>query len=298
MKHKALDILSYSDFDRVEYSGCVEKPITVYRINGQDVAPPTGIEIDRAGEAVVRCPYCDSTVSAIDQTSSYPSTFEMGGGDYDQTFLYRCTACAFWAASVHLPEFASRRDFMGAGVLRKYSPVSPAIPLTELAAYLNSHPAELRLLDPRLFERLVAECFRAVWKPVDVIHVGGPADGGVDVVLIVSENKRWLVQCKRRRSGDSVEGVATVRSLLGALLAEGELRGVVVFSADHFSYHARSLASAKSLTKAGYEIKLIDYGVLREMMGEMSGALQTPWAQYFDLLATEGIIEVRCKAGP
>ena len=125
---------------------------------------------------------CNAPVSAIDKTDTYPPR---AWGDDCQTYLYRCGGCPFWGASVHIPAEASRSDIACAGVLRKYPTISPSVPLDELVTYLNSHPSQLRLLDPRLFERLVAACLKAIWKPVDVIHVGGPSDGGIDVILAV-----------------------------------------------------------------------------------------------------------------
>jgi hypothetical protein len=97
------------------------------------------------------------------------------------------------------------------------------------------------------------------------MHVGKSADGGIDVLLVTTSNKKILVQVKRR-TRPSTEPVETVRSLLGVLLTNGSLHGIVVSTADHFSWAAKSLVSQFMLNPVGHRIDLRDFGKLREMV--------------------------------
>jgi predicted helicase len=143
----------------------------------------------------------------------------------------------------------------------------------------------MRHVHPKAFERLVAECFRANWKPVETLHVGRVGDNGIDVILIMSDEQRWLIQCKCRQREGAVEGVQPVRELLGTLVASGEMCGIVVSTADHFSYHAQRLSRKKAVVDAGYQIKLVDEGILRQMLADNSMAPE------FSLLNRRGWVE-------
>ncbi len=87
-------------------------------------------------------------------------------------------------------------------------------------------------------ERLVAGIFRANFRNVDVVHVGRPGDQGIDVLFVDAQSCRWLIQVKRRQSADHVEPFETVQRLLGTLLLNQSLHGIVASNANHFSFAA------------------------------------------------------------
>ena len=97
-----------------------------------------------------------------------------------------------------------------------------------------------------------------------MVHVGKPDDGGVDILFIDSTHEQWLIQVKRRERADSAEGINTIRNLVGAMVLEGAMRGIVVSTADHFTLRAQQ--AAKRLEKRGLHIELIDKGVLNRML--------------------------------
>src|SRR5260370_14483325 len=119
-----------------------------------------------------------------------------------------------------------------------------------------------------MLEKLVAECFRAVWQHVEVVHVGKPGDGGVDVLFVTSQGDRWIVQCKRRSAAGAVESVETVRALLGALVENNSLRGVVVSTAKKFRVSARHLS--EKMRARGCRVELFDASVRSSMSGASS----------------------------
>lgn len=119
-------------------------------------------------------------------------------------------------------------------------------------------------MKPLSLERLIADIFRANYQNSEVIHLGQPNDGGVDVLFIDSSNKRWLIQVKRRGSPNIAEGVSTLRNLLGVLVLKSAKYGIVVSTADHFSYWAfKAREKARIL---GYTLELIDRGKLKRLI--------------------------------
>jgi hypothetical protein len=75
-------------------------------------------------------------------------------------------------------------------------------------------------------------------------------------LLVESSGCTWIIQVKHHVKPAMSESVSTLRHLLGTLVIEGQTRGVVVSTADHFSYFASKAASRVRL--AGYEVELFD----------------------------------------
>jgi hypothetical protein len=89
---------------------------------------------------------------------------------------------------------------------------------------------------------LVADVFGETMD-CEAIHVGGPNDGGIDLVLVEGDG-RFVVQTKRR-SGTAAESVSCIREFIGAMVVAGDVRGIFVSTAPHFSDSAvRTAAEA------------------------------------------------------
>jgi hypothetical protein len=143
----------------------------------------------------------------------------------------------------------------------------------ELAQYLRRRTDAWCRFTPAGLEQVVSDILRANYQQAEVIHVGRPDDGGVDVIFVDAGGPTWLVQVKRRSKPGSAEGVSTLRNLLGAMILERSLRGLVVSTADRFSMRARATAGAAR--QLGYEIRLADRGVLDRMLEPLLPV--TPW---------------------
>jgi hypothetical protein len=127
--------------------------------------------------------------------------------------------------------------------------------------------------------------FELNYDGAEVIHVGKPDDGGVDIIFVDSHKEQWLIQVKRRERADCAEGVRTIRDLIGAMMLEGALRGIVVSTAGHFTLRARQAANAKRLVDKGMHIELIDRGILDRMLDPVLP--DRPWLTVVDMYYQE-----------
>ena len=122
----------------------------------------------------------------------------------------------------------------------------------------------LHSFNPTRFEKFVADVFRANYTNAEVLHIGKPRDGGIDVLLIETGSEQWLIQVKRRGSQKSSEGVSTIRELLGTIFVEGGRIGIVVSTVERFSPDAQEIvAKAK---KRGVTVELVDKGIFYKML--------------------------------
>jgi Restriction endonuclease len=201
-----------------------------------------------------------------------------------QTFNYlrSCPNCAYWdwsnrdfiermpPGSTNTQENISETLMMSKFCISKMREFDVTLPEgceKELALAIRRNNRIWHTIDPYKFERFVSSVFKANFADCEVMHVGKSDDGGVDIIFIDSEKHHWLIQVKRRESPDASEGVGTVRNLLGALILNRSLQGIIVSTADHFTFRAHE-ATARA-KKVGWIVELIDRGKLNHMLNPL-----------------------------
>lgn len=220
------------------------------------------------------CPFCSRQFNTL--LSDY---FDGGSG-----LVSRCINCGHWVSSYFPPDDCVY-DGSGTimpnkarlGKLRSFETVIPDGCASELSQHFRRDTDKFHVLPPRRLEKFVADVFKANYVGAEVIHVGQPNDGGVDVLFIDTSKQQWLIQVKARQDSKT-EGVSTIRNLLGAMVLKDSLNGIVVSTADHFSYRAfEAVGRAKEL---GYRIELVDKGILNRMCLPLL-LLDRPWLSLF-----------------
>lgn len=207
--------------------------------------------------------------------------------------MWACT-CGYWQ-SAYL-DFAGGA-LGGSIVTSKLATFEESLPpgvSLEVAIALQQRRKCLSEISPRLLEQLVAAIFRANYEHTEVRHVGRPGDGGIDVLLVESETSEWLVQVKHHVKSKAAESVTTIRNLLGTLVLEQRTRGVVVSSADHFSYFASKASNQARLL--GYEIELVDRQLLARLlercMSDESWLAPLRQGKLFSFVYEEGVVAI------
>jgi hypothetical protein len=201
--------------------------------------------------------------------------------------LLFCRNCTFWQF-VHKYQNMTRRI---AGIdwgiytakAREFDTDLPTDVASELAVALRQNEHRWSTIEPKAFEVFVADVFRANFKHCDVMHVGKRGDGGVDVMLIETDHKTWLMQVKSR-TNKRPEKVETIRNMLGVMLLQQNPYGIVVSTADYFTHRCHLEANIAS-EKAGYELKLIDRGKLNRMLDSILPI--KPWADALTEVGSE-----------
>lgn len=210
---------------------------------------------------ITSCPFC----STIMLTTLYEWTSDDEENGQDST-LWSCPNCAYWQWFFHsytmgIPASVSWDAWISKA---RYFNDCPEFCRSELAQAIRRNRKLWHEIEPYKLEKLVAAVFKSNYADCEVMHVGKSDDGGVDVVFIDSDKLQTLIQVKRHTHSHASEGVGTVRSLLGAMLLKGALRGIVVSTADHFTYRAyEAIGRAKEI---GMAVDLIDRGKLNRML--------------------------------
>jgi restriction endonuclease Mrr len=129
----------------------------------------------------------------------------------------------------------------------------------KLVAYFLGHPDELKTMNRRLFEKLVAELFHGFGYEVELTKQ--TRDGGKDIIAIRQDEikVKYLIECKRPDPGGYVN-VRTVRELYGVKSSEGATKGIIVTTA-YFSKDAKDF-----FDKHKWELEGKQYEDLRQWL--------------------------------
>jgi restriction endonuclease Mrr len=135
---------------------------------------------------------------------------------------------------------------------------------------------------PRKLEELVASVFGAHFD-CHVEHVGRSNDGGIDLVVVDSDNP-LLVQVKRRKHESHVEGPDLVREFIGAVYMKGADRGAIVSTARRFSPSAQENARRVTTHRNFKQFDLINFDRLRDMLRLTPPTDPDPWRKHVEAL--------------
>lgn len=230
-------------------------------------------------QSIDPCPHCKHSLRIrdvhIDDIVDGNSTIMFNS---DVT-LYSCPQCAYWQFFernwCHLPFVRTPLITAASSKLSEYSPELPEGTASEISKHIRANPTLWNSINPERLERLFASIIRSNYQHCEVIHTGRTGDGGVDVLFIDDNNKKWLVQVKRREKSRSSEGVKTFRNLLGAIFLHEAKYGIFVSTADHFTtavHDARNQAE-----HLGVKVELINKGILDRIVGRLLP--RKPWLE-------------------
>ena len=156
------------------------------------------------------CPYCRSPL-ASHYAADGESKWEHEDDDVEEAeefariySLEYCPNCRYWRwhdVDVFTSWAGIEHTYKGyLSKIKEFDNLLPEGFTQEFARWIRADGRRWHTMRAKGLEQLVSDMFRSMYHPAEVIHVGRPDGGGVDVVYIESENKKWLVQVKRRES--------------------------------------------------------------------------------------------------
>jgi hypothetical protein len=218
------------------------------------------------------CPSCKSELTGLTEPE------ELLLPNFNRITVNTCLNCGWWESDEHLHVESGAHKAQSIHrrcVLREFSVAGSEAPLQSLQQHLIRHPETLHSVNPTKLEKLVASAF-GNFMDCEAIHVGGPNDGGIDVVLVEGD-RRYVVQVKRRQSGKQAESVKGIREFVGAMVLQDEVRGIFVTTADRFSSSAVDTAARAVERKIIEYIDLVSAKRLLEVLRLTGRELAAPW---------------------
>jgi hypothetical protein len=173
-------------------------------------------------------------------------------------------------------------------ILRRFDPADSLLPVDALRKALVGNPDLIDDIARVKTEELVKSVF-ADYFDCEAKLVGQSHDGGIDVVLVLADNKTTLVQVKHRDKGSThwkAEPVSTVREFLAAFMLEGGQHGIFVTTAHHFSQPAIAAARKALRLKDVLRYDLVDRDELLRILNLTTGRIRNHWRDNFVFTAT------------
>jgi hypothetical protein len=193
-----------------------------------------------------------------------------------------CEQCGFWhTRELRYLEAIGEEDVCYfIGQVRHYDIASKEIPIDALRRFLVKHPRHLAHIHPTAFELLMRDCIRDAYAPCEVIHIGGTADGGIDLKLVTSDQDTFLIQVKRRGNLGRKESVRVVRELNGVLFRENAAKGMVITTASAFTRNAVAETHVRTPTKHTYYVQLLAFDDVVTMLHVPRTETNQPWMRH------------------
>jgi restriction system protein len=161
------------------------------------------------------------------------------------------------AAMPFLPrvDFRIEEPVAGESIIKVASFVDRA-----LIERLQKYPDDLRLMNRRLFEELIAELFSGFGYQVELTK--RTRDGGKDIVAIRRSEieTRFLIECKRPDPGNPVT-VSTVRELYGVKVDDGATKAILA-TTTHLTADAKIFVE-----KHRWELEAKEFDALQDWIG-------------------------------
>lgn len=200
-----------------------------------------------------------------------------------------CPNCGWWESeNLAYLKIGSGKSYdsytlLRRACLREFAIFDDEAPLDALRSYLRKNPNALNKISPKKLELLVGSVFSDYFS-CEVIHVGGPGDGGFDLFLILNDNPA-VVQVKQRIDPKKAEPVRSIREFVGAMVLSEKKMGFFVSSAGKFSNQAKN-AAKKAESLCIDKLEIIDAARLIDILKLVSEE-DEPWKKYAHSLEDE-----------
>src|SRR6266702_1550606 len=209
-----------------------------------------------------RCPYCQNGLKSLGKRDP----------DAQESDWYEiCTDCGFWRHHEADKMFNDRFQFSAIKRFRD-SDTSPSI--SHLCSEIKAGKIDLYDMEPSRFERFVGSVLSDFYH-CEVHHVARSGDDGVDLLAIVRDDP-IMIQVKRRKNVDAIEGVNTVKLLFASAFARRANLGMVVTTAKAFSRPSEQWIKRQRLKEVKFIIKLTNVSDLMTMIDAIASPDQEP----------------------
>lgn len=226
------------------------------------------------------CVFCNKKTEKIHSDPRIDTDTIPGVAWHKINSVFTCS-CGWWEHTFYGYLEGEQRGFkdwaleIDSAILRSFNIDSTKIPIQILQEYLAKKNDDIYQIHHKKMEELVASVLGEHFS-CEAHLVGKTNDGGIDLILVVSDNP-IIVQVKRRTKEGKVEPVNQIRELIGATLLHGSKECIFVTTADHFSKQA-ILASKKALEKKLVtRFDLIDFSKFADLLSLYKKDNKAPW---------------------
>lgn len=221
-----------------------------------------------------KCKYCNGQINTVFSKGLVDLETIVGVNFHKSEEVIKCNSCGWWQHKFHSyldGDMNRLKDWqieVSNAILRTFEIGSNLTPIMSLRNYLESNKEKVFEIHHKKMEELVASVFNEHYK-CEVKIIGKSSDGGIDLILINSDNP-IMVQVKRRTKKNKTVSVKEIRDLLGATLLKGARNCAFVTTADHFSTQAITATNEAIVKDLVTTFELYDFNRFFNILNSLS----------------------------
>ncbi|WP_432405709.1 restriction endonuclease [Wukongibacter sp. M2B1] len=286
-------IIDYSDYyeDKYEY----DRKGKTGEVETIELKQPNNI--NRFFSKRGYCPFCKTKIPNV---HSDIDVFTLGVEMRSYLDIWECPHCRWWESLTRFSEeedhfdrvMTKNWDTLCHGIVKKYNVDDKNIPLHVLMNELERKKEILYSIDPYKLEEIAQAVFSDHYQ-CEVKHVGKTGDGGIDLLIIQSDDP-ILVQVKRRANPEHVELVAPVREFVGAMFLKDSNKGIYLSTASRFSKGAEDIKNNVLDNRKFEYFELINFNSFLSMSDAVKKDKFKPWIK---IAKSHGFKKLTTKVG-
>lgn len=262
------EITGYYDYyyDKYEYSRIGKGSGTIYEDH-------VASDLEKFFYNDKICPFCGTSLKQVFagiQSGTIGTDLFLSGN------VFECPECKWWTYKTHFVDSDDSIDSIHAtytdtryyAITKKFNINDKNLPIDVLTYELQKRTDLLYYINPYKLEEFCQSILKNVFD-CQVHHVGKTGDGGIDLIVLDSDNP-ILVQIKQRQNPNHVELVKGVREFVGTLFIKGKRRGIYISTANKFSKGSKETANKLLKQRKLDYFELIDYQKLCSLINVSS----------------------------
>lgn len=226
------------------------------------------------------CPFCKVNIPIVYENIRSTT---IGVDLVSSVKVWECHECGWWECFDRFSEeedwiykVASKHwDTLRHGIVKEFGVSDKNIPISTLITELKNKKDILYSINPYKLEEICQKVFSEYYS-CEVKHVGKTGDGGIDLLVINSEEP-ILVQVKRREDPNYIELVSPIREFVGAMFLQNAKKGIFLSTAKDFSKGSKKIKET-IITERKFEFfELINFDNFINMLGVVKSEDYKPW---------------------
>lgn len=221
------------------------------------------------------CPFCNIHIQ-----SRINDLCEFEPNPFETNILWECQNCGWWEIERKFEAGGIEGDVAFAaihheGCAKRFNTKDSRAPTTALIEHLKRTPDILYGVNKKKMEEVVQYVFSSFYS-CDVEHCGKSHDGGIDLIMIDSDEPT-LIQVKCREHKESVESISQIRDFLGAMWIKQSKKGIYVTTADHYSNVSVKTINQMISEQILETFEMIDFKRFIEMLNVVKSPKEAIW---------------------
>ena len=264
------NIISYNDYIEERYirSHCIEQDKTANFFYGD--------------KFIEFCKFCNTKMEIVYIDKNEEDCCGLDAWSKTEDVVRKCLSCGWWQYSYTGNDGCEDRIDkeqvrIYKGVVKVFNSDDNKLPISVLNEECKRNPSILYQIGTKKFEEFLQDTFQNLYN-CEVIHCGKTGDGGIDLIMINSDEP-ILVQAKRRTESRSkfAEPIKDIREFLGVMLINNSKNGIYVTTSKKYSKNTEKTIQRINKERIVTKFDIVNFDKLISIFNQNKQIHDEPW---------------------